>query len=153
MGRALLHPLTRRQYSKAAGRAHPLSVELDEALRWWLAALECAPVRSVPYKIVKPVLVYTDACWAGRISVVLFVDGVERVARAQFPEWCVLSGTSIFEFELAAVLFELCYALCVCPDRPVLICCDNLMWFSPRVKWGGKVELTRVNHHTGGNFG
>ena len=126
VGRALLQPLTQRQYSKATGRGRPLSDELSEALRWWLGALECAPPRSIPYVIVKPVLVYTDACGAGHISAVLFVDGVRHVARTHLPEWLALSGASVFEFELAAVLFGLCFMLCVCPDRPILLCCDNL---------------------------
>ena len=133
VGWALLQPLTQRQYSKTTGRAHPLSGELAGALKWRLAALESAPVRSAPYKIRKPVLLYTHACGPGHISAVLYVDGIKSVARSHLPEWFVLSGASIFEFELAAALFGLCYALYRSPERPVLLRCDNLDRVSPRI--------------------
>ena len=136
VGRALLQPLTNRQYSRAPGRSHPLSEDLAEALRWWLSALECAKPRTIPYKIVKPALVYTDACGAGHVSAIVLVDGVKHVSRTHLPTWFIRSGAGIFEFELAAVLLGVCLVAAVTGDRPALVCCDNMRWSPTRVRGG-----------------
>ena len=42
LGRAILAPLSTRQYSKNPGRAHPLNAELKECINWWIPALSNA---------------------------------------------------------------------------------------------------------------
>ena len=125
VGRAMLQPLTQRQYSKTTGRAHPLPNELRDTLSWWLAALECAPPRTIPYRIVKPVVCYSDACGIGHVAATVIVDGVRHTARTHLPAWFLQSGAGIFECELAGVLLGECLAMAVAPGRSVLLCCDN----------------------------
>lgn len=125
VGRALLQPTIQRQYSKNPGRPNPLSPELADALKWRMAALVGAPPRPIPYRVVKPVLIYTEACGAGHVSAILFIDGVRRVRRSHLPEWFE-NEAGIFEYELSAVLLGMCVALCLAPGRPCFLCGDNM---------------------------
>ena len=84
------------------------------------------PPRSLPYTITRPVVVYSDACGAGRIAAIAWVDGVKFVARTHLPAWIIRDGAGIFEFELAAVLLGVCPAICFAPGRSCMICCDNI---------------------------
>ena len=126
VGRALLQPITQRQYSRRVGRARPLTPELTDALQWWLAALESAPARPIPFSVVRPVLLYTDACGSGRVAAILIIDGVKRISRTHVPPRLADSEAGIFEYELIAVLLGLCVALFFAPGRPCLIFCDNM---------------------------
>ena len=125
VGRAMLQPLTQRQYSRLPGRSHPLSPELSDALQWWESALTNAPPRSVPHRVLKPVLVYTDACGAGHIASIVIVDGTRHDTRTHLPERFAKSGAGIFEYELAAALLGLRLVVLLAPGRPCLRCCDN----------------------------
>ena len=126
MGRALLQPLAQRQYSKRLGRSRPLTEDLSDTLSWWITAIENAPPRSIPYRMAKPSVCYSDACGAGHIAVTIFVDGTRYTPRTHLPAWFMMDGAGIFEAELAAVALGMFLAMIVAPGRPILLCCDNM---------------------------
>ena len=70
-------------------------------------------------------MLYTDACGAGHLGAVLFVDGERRDVHTHVPQWFMDAGAGIFELELLAELMGLTLACEVAPGRPVLLCCDN----------------------------
>ena len=45
------------------------------------------PIGEFPPPKVRPVLVYTDACGAGHLWAVVYVDGVQHAAYTRVPEW------------------------------------------------------------------
>ena len=105
VGRALLQPITARQYSRGVGRKHPLTPELREAPEWWVSCLDTAVPRTTMFGAPKPVLCYTDASGAGHIGVVILVNGQVLSARTHLPRRFLALKTGIFEYELAAVFF------------------------------------------------
>ena len=124
LGRALLHPLTARQYSQLPGRNHPLNEELNESLRWWIALLTRNSPRTVPFGAPKPTLLYTDASGSGHISAVLLHEGVQYTTHTHLPPWFT-SIAKILEFEMVATILGMALAYAIVGAGPVLLCCDN----------------------------
>lgn len=84
-GRAMLKPLSHRQYSPARKRA-PLQTSLRDSLQWWAVALGNPSPRVVPLKPARPGVAYSDACGDGRLGDVLCAPrGVVTHCRA--PLW------------------------------------------------------------------
>ena len=119
-GRAMIQPIPHRQYSRCPDRSPPPTPELSDALMWRLAALVGSPPRPVPYKMAKPVLIYTDACGAGNVAATVFADGVRRVYRSHLRDRFMAEDV-IFGYELAALLLGLRMDLCMAPGRPCFI--------------------------------
>ena len=84
------------------------------------------PARSIPYKMIKPVWIYLDACGSGNIGEILVADGVRRVTRTHLPDWPIRPGACIYEFALAGVLLGMFLAICLAWGRPSLVCCGDM---------------------------
>ena len=129
-GRALLREFSARQYTRALGPRFPLSVELRETILWWADWLPKASPREVNLRPQPPVVVYTDAEGSGHVAAVLFDSDQKAplVTHTHAPEWMRHPDveTGIFEFELLAVCLGVMIALTRFPNRPILLCADNL---------------------------
>ena len=99
LGRALLHPLTTRQYSVAPSRLRPLKEEITESLRRRLAVRGRNIPRLVPFGAPQPALLYSDDAGSGHISAVLFHEGSTYAAHTHLPRWFTRLA-NILEFEM-----------------------------------------------------
>ena len=129
-GRALLREFSARQYAKSPGHRSPLTVELRETIDWWASWLPIATPRTVLLRPPPPVVVYTDAEGSGHIAAVLF-DGAQKPVfspHTHAPAWMLgqSAEAGIFEFELLAICIGVMLALTAFPNRPILLCADNL---------------------------
>ena len=122
-GRALLAPLTARQYASLSGKA-TLSAELADVIPWRVARLGDPIPRRIYYRHTKPVVLYTNAFGAGHLSDVVY-DGGRHVCTPHLPQWFV-ETLGIFEMEHAGAIFGLLAVSILDPKRPVLLVCDNI---------------------------
>ena len=124
MGRALLNPLSARQYSKTSGRFHPLNEQLKQTLEWWIEILRTANPRRTMLTPPKPCVVYCDASGTGHIGFYIKNGEEIRTGNTHLPEWFTKIG-GIFEYELAGAIYALFAASVVWPGLPILLCVDN----------------------------
>ena len=124
-GRALLQPLTNRQYSRAVRGEHTSNQELREVLPWWAAVLRNAAGRRTWFRGPKPVVVYVDAAGCGHIGDVVYVDDERHVFSSHIPEWMEAGQCDIYDMEMCASMLGLCLVAESWPGRPAILRCDN----------------------------
>ena len=118
VGRAMIHPVTSRQYSRTVGRKHPLTPELHEALEWWISALNTQfrapsplPPRSLSSSIRMPAaLVTSRVLLSTKAAAAMLI----RIYRGCF--WSVRVFLK-WSWPLLSSAFA--------SHWPVVICCDN----------------------------
>ena len=124
VGRALLHPLSTRQYSKTAARRRFLNGELAVSIKWWINALVEIPPRRTALNHPNPALVYCDAAGPGHISFSTVLNSPRKSGRPQLPCWFV-EMAGIYEFELRSAILALRAAALFAPGLPILLRTDN----------------------------
>ena len=139
-GRAMLKPITERQYSVVRRRA-PLRTNLRVALTWWVSALKNPKPRTVPLRPVRPCVVYTDACGEGHLGAVL-CSPLGVTAHGHAPLWMhEQAGAGIYEWELLAALLGLCLVIQYTRHTPVLLFVDNKAAQSALISGSGASDL------------
>ena len=125
VGHAMLQPFSARQYHVSAGARTPFSTDLREVIPWWITQSGSLQPRKVATRPDRPVVVYTDACGAGRLGAIFADAGHVSTRHCHAPPWFMRALTGIFELELLACILGLAIACSKAPGRTVLLCCDN----------------------------
>ena len=144
-GRVLLQPFTNRQYSRAKGGPHHLNAELREVLPWWAAVLGNMSERRTWFHGPSPSVVYVDAAGCGHLGAVIFLDQAVMTFSTHIPEWMHKAECGIYDMEVMASLFGLCLCSEICPERSVLLCCDNRGATQTLVRGARKSKFSKMS--------
>ena len=125
-GRSPLHPFSDRQYETTSSSSTSLSKDLDDVIPFWLAQLGGANPRAVCTRPMRPALVYKDAFGEGNLVAITVLDGAVSPHHTHAPPRFVRGKTGISELELLACALGILADMDITPDRPMLLCCDNL---------------------------
>ena len=138
LGRGMMGPLIKRQYSSRGGR---LSPEPRRNLAWWYSALGKLAPRTAPFEQLRPVGAHTDAQGRGRVSAVYYGNR-RAAAHAHLLER--LSAMAVdAEGESPIFLYELCAAILLvyiangwmgATPRTRVLCVDNQAAVAARIK-------------------
>ena len=69
----------------------------------------------------RPIVVYVDAAGCGHLGIVIYVGGVQRVCSTHIPERMTNAKCDIYEMEMCASLYGLCWAAEEFADRAALL--------------------------------
>ena len=143
-GRVMLRPFSERQYSARAHAKTPFPHALRDVAPWWVAIVESSGRRRISARKHTPVSIYTDACGAGHLGAVVYLDDQMFVAHTHSPKWIMEADASISGIGLLAEFPGLTLARAIAPRRPILLRCDNTRSAATVIRGSRRTPIGRM---------
>ena len=114
-------------------------------LPWWAAVLRSMSERRTWFHGPSPAVVYVDAAGCGHLGAVIFLDDTTMTFSTHIPEWMHTAQRGLYDMEVMASLIGLSLCAEICPERSVLLRCDNRGATQTLVRGACKSEFPKMS--------